>query len=83
MKPLLAWLRSQGVHIMIYIDDTLICTESYEKLLHDIEITMGAFECFGFIVNRQKSILIPSLQLDFLGFTLDTDLYRIVLTMSK
>ena len=68
---------------MIYIDDMLICAESYEKLLHDIDITMGAFEHFGFVVNRQKSILIPSLQVDFLGFTLDTDLYRIILTMSK
>ena len=82
-KPLLAWLHVQGVHIMIYIDDTLICAESYEKLVHDVQITIAAFEHFGFVVNTKKSVLTPALQVDFLGFTLDTDLYKIILTMPK
>ena len=54
-KPLLAWLHVQGVHIMIYVDDTLICAENYEKLVHDVQITIAAFEHFGFVVNTKRS----------------------------
>ena len=82
-KPLIAWLRAQGVNIMIYIDDTFLCAASAEKLRKDIEITIRAFERFGLVINYSKSILTPVLKLDFLGFSVDAQRYVVSLLQSK
>ena len=72
MKPLVAYLRSLGVRLVIYIDDMLILDQSKEQLLKWRSIALDLLESMGFLVNYKKSVLGPSQSIVFLGFLLNT-----------
>ena len=82
-KAIASYLRSKGVQIIIYIDDTLLIANSVEKLLKDRDLAIETFEKCGFTINYKKSQLIPVHELEFLGFVLNSTDMSITLTDSK
>ena len=82
-KPLLGYLLKQLVNIMIYIDDTLLVTDTKANLNHSIRLTLDAFTKAGFLINHAKSLLKPSQRIVFLGFLIDSVEYTISLTDDK
>ena len=46
-------------------------------------MTQELFETLGFKVNREKSVLQPSKQLEHLGFVISTELMTISLTSER
>jgi hypothetical protein len=71
MKPVVASLRSQGIRLIIYLDDILIIASSVETLNLHKKIAIDLLESLGFLINYKKSNLIPSQQIVFLGMLVD------------
>ena len=72
MKPVFATLRKQGHTITSFIDDTLICSNSFLVCLSSIQDTTLFLEKLGFCINVEKSALTPTKRLEYLGNIIDT-----------
>ena len=72
MKPVVNFLRSKNLLSVVYLDDWLCFGNTYDECLQNLNFTVQTLEFLGFIINRQKSNLIPQNRCQFLGFTLDS-----------
>ncbi|XP_044128751.1 uncharacterized protein LOC122922247 [Bufo gargarizans] len=70
--PVMAWLRSRGVRLVIYLDDILIMHQDRQSLLQHLQWTSDLLTSLGFLLNLGKSCLTPSRRMEFLGFTVDS-----------
>lgn len=71
MKPVVGLLRQLGIRIVIYLDDILVMAQTQEEMAKcHATTTINLLESLGFTVNYQKSVLIPSTTIEFLGFLL-------------
>ena len=72
MKPVFATLRKEGYTITSFIDDTLICSNSYSGCLKVIQATISLLQRLGFCVNVEKSVLTPTQCIEYLGNVINT-----------
>ncbi len=72
LKPLLALLCKQGIHIIVFLDDILIINDTAVGLEKDVAFCVTLLQLLGFVINFKKSALKPVQCLVFLGLTLDT-----------
>ena len=82
-KVITAHLRKLGIDIVIYIDDTFIINPCVLELQRQAGIVREVFEKCGFIVNDNKSQLVPSTTTVFLGFVIDSKSFTVSLTTDK
>ena len=71
------------INIVIYIDDTLIVAINRQILVSQTHKVVDIFQKCGFLVNFKKSQLIPTQQIEFLGFIIDSVQFTISLTQKK
>ncbi|KAI8511561.1 hypothetical protein Bbelb_106610 [Branchiostoma belcheri] len=83
LRPIVAILRRQGLLIVIFLDDLLIIARSREQCLEHIAIARELLEQLGFVLNLEKSQLIPSQVATFLGLVLDSRTLTIYLPEDK
>jgi hypothetical protein len=71
-----AYLRTLGIRLAVYLDDWLIVNQNKRQLLSDRENCLNLLKSLGFLVNKEKSTLIPTQTLVYLGglFHLDKGL---------
>ena len=72
LKPVMTLLRSWGVRIIIYIDDTLILAETPEQDSQHFKTLLWILQALGFIVNQDKSVFTPAKQIEFLGLVVNS-----------
>ena len=72
LKPVLHYLRCRGFRSVAYLDDFLCFGSTYQECLENITVTMTLFESLGFLVNKEKSVLLPSTKIVFLGLEYDS-----------
>ena len=72
LKPVIAFLRSSGIKITHYLDDILICADSYEKCLSHLKKSLDLLTSLGYIINYKKSVLIPTKTILHLGYIWDS-----------
>lgn len=72
MKPVAKYLRSTGLLSTLYLDDWLLLGQSYQDCLTNIETTKELLISLGFIVNEEKSVLVPSQSCKFLGMIINS-----------
>lgn len=72
MKPVLAIIRGNGIRIVIFIDDCIILGDSKESCQQNGEFVLRTFIQLGFLINWEKSKLIPSQEVEFLGMIINT-----------
>ena len=72
MRPVVKYLRSAGILCLNYLDDILILSENYEAGQSHIHVATTLLESLGFLINYNKSSLIPSTRCTFLGFIIDS-----------
>ena len=70
LEPALAVLRGHGVLIIVYIDDIILLADDPKTLIEHIHQTLTLFTSLGFTINQEKSQLVPSQEVPFLGFIL-------------
>ena len=83
MKPVLAFARSEGIRLIIYSDDILIMASSEEESARHTNFVVHLLDSLGFIVNREKSCLLPQSQLTYLGFEIDSKSMTISVPKTK
>jgi len=67
LKPVLARLRHQGMRLIMYLDNMLVMAQTREELESHLSQIMSLLELLGFVVNREKSQLIPTQLTQYLG----------------
>lgn len=72
-----AYLRQQGIHIHPYLDDLLIHPSSLSQAQQDMEVAIQCLRDHGFLINLEKSQLVPSQCIQHLGMILDTQSLKI------
>lgn len=60
-------MRNLGHKSVGYIDDSLLCGESVNECIENINATLSQFTKLGFVVHKNKSILVPTKEIVFLG----------------
>ena len=72
LKHPFAMLRKQGLLSVMYLDDSYLQGDSYSGCLQNITATTNLLAWLGFRVNYEKSVLVPTQSIKFLGFILDS-----------
>lgn len=70
-RAVLAYLRRQGLTVFAYIDDWFIVAETKRRAIEATSTTLALLERLGWLINREKSQLVPSQRLVYLGADLD------------
>ena len=83
LKPLYSLLRSNGMKVCYYIDDTLIIAASKAECSANVHKVIKLLGDLGFKINLKKSQLDPVTQLTYLGFILDSSTMTISLPEDK
>ena len=83
MKPVFSYLRSYGFRSVCYFDDTLLIGTDYNCCSDNLEKTLDTLKRTGFAINYDKSALIPSRYIIFLGFYIDSSLMIVSLPEDK
>ena len=66
-KALAAALRRANIMIFLYLDDWLVVGRSRQEVLRSLKITVELTESLGFLINLEKSHLVPTQNPTFLG----------------
>ena len=83
MKPVFSHLRARGYVVSCYIDDCIFIAPTEHELQDIIYYALLLFDSLGITTSLQKSSLIPSQRIEFLGFILDSKQMTIQLTAHK
>ena len=81
-KPAVQFLRQTGIHFIIYLDDMLLVSPTEWSLVQDLLTILWLFSCL-FMVNTAKTTVVPSKELEFLGFSLNTKTMTVALPKAK
>ena len=82
-KPVAAFLRKLGVCMILYLDDFLILGSTYQEAQSHIAMAVSLLESLGFTVNLEKSCLILTQIITFLGFVMDSTVEPLSLSQEK
>ena len=67
LAPVVAIIRTRGIHCHPYLDDLLFRAPSSQELSAQLETVVRILKWAGFLINIKKSNLIPSQDLEFIG----------------
>lgn len=68
LKPVIKFLRSNGIIVVSYLDDFLILGSSEQECHNNVQFVVKLLLSLGFVINDDKSVLVPSKRCKFLGF---------------
>jgi len=71
MKVFLKKWRKQGIFNWIYLDDILLLGNSPQAVQKHLQVMLQDLSAAGMVVNQNKSQLIPTQQVEHLGFVVD------------
>lgn len=83
MKPVMGYLRSRGLISSIYLDDILCIASSADECEANARQTIELLSSLGFIVNKEKSSVSPSMRCEYLGFTVDSMSFALEVPQNK
>ena len=83
MKVVFSQFRSCGICSFFYIDDSLFQDSSYKQCLQNTQKVYDFIESLGFYINQEKSVLIPCQRITFLGYIIDSVLFKVFLPEEK
>ena len=64
MKPVVGMLCKVGVRLIVYLDEILIMVESKQLANQHTQLALSTLENLGFVVNYEKSAMLPSPQME-------------------
>ena len=76
---LVAWLRLMGVQLYPYLDDILLLGESARDVEQSVQTTLQVLRRAGVYSEPEKSDLVPTQDLMYIGARFRTDLGRVYL----
>lgn len=78
-----AFLRRRGIRIFMYLDDWLILGSTRQEVLDHTSFVISTAERLGFLINKQKSQLVPSQHPTYLGAEVDLALGSVSPTQER
>lgn len=72
LKPVVETLRAKGLRLIVYLDDILLLEQCPLHLSQRLREAIDLLSHLGFVINERKSLLSPTRQITFLGFTIDS-----------
>ena len=66
-------LSLHGIRSRVYLDDVLFLAQPGPDLWSKIRLSVETLLSSGFVLNLQKSILVPSTRIEFLGLEIDSE----------
>ena len=72
IKPIINFLRNNGIRLVVYLDDFLIIGSSVEECKRHTHYTTSLLHFLGFIINWKKSDVEPKQNCKFLGMIIDS-----------
>ena len=76
MAPVSAILHTLGIRLRRYLDDWLIQASSREQVLLSLRTVLHLCNSLGIVVNWEKSQLVPTRRICYLGVLLDSVSFR-------
>jgi ribonuclease HI len=67
VRPVVEWLRSQGIRLVFYVDDCLLMVEKSLSDQH-LRLVLEKLQSLGWIINGEKSSLSPSNSVEYIGY---------------
>ena len=83
MKPVMANLRELGHINSIYIDDIYLQGDDFPDCRHNVTDTVTSLVSLGFCPHPEKSHILPSQEIDILGFCINSTTMLVSLTTRK
>ena len=83
MKPVFCYLWKLGHQSSPYIGDSLLTGQTYNDCTANVIDTTQLIDNLGFIAHPDKSVFIPTQELDYLGFTLNSKTMQVTVTPGK
>ena len=83
LKQPFGYLRSLGHQSVVYVDESFLQGHSFEACQENVSVTVHLLQKLGFTVHPDKSILIPTQIIVFLGFVINSLDMTISLTLEK
>ena len=83
LKPVFSILRKQGHISVAYIDISWLTAENFDLCIRNVVDTVTLLDKVGFIVHPEKSVLLPTQTIVFLGFVLNSILMQVSLTPER
>ena len=80
IKASILWLQEQGFASVVYVDDTLLAGKTYQECCDKMYATMSLLQNLAFTIHPIKSPFVPSQEIIFLGFVINTQHMTITLT---
>lgn len=68
LKPVFSTLRKKSFESVTYIDDILLLGDSFEHCAKHVGSTSTLLDSLGFTIHPTKSVMVPVLEIAFLGF---------------
>ena len=82
MKPVIAYLRSRAIRLVIFLDDVVL-GGSVQKCQTNVTKVIDLLGEMGFIINHGKSNFTPRQIASYFGYVIDTSSMRISLPLEK
>ena len=76
-------MREKGHVSSPYIDDSILIGSGYDDCANNVVDTIRLMDSLGFVVHPDKAVLIPTQELVFLGFLLNSITMTVSLTQAK
>ena len=84
LKVQLAYIRKNtGLDILGYLDDTLLCGKTDIEIMDGSLLAIEVFTKLGFTISDKKSVLVPTKEIEFLGFIINSNTMTVSLSSSK
>lgn len=83
LKPVLSSLRERGFLSVAYLDDFLLIAPSYHNCQQNVNATVNLLHSLGFLVNRNKSNLVPSTSCRYLGLIFNSEEFAVSIPVEK
>ena len=78
VRPVVTYLRSIGLRITVYVDDFLLAVERSCATDHIDQLIKTLTE-LGFTINFEKSTLVASNKINYIGYTLRSDQGQVII----
>ena len=83
LKPVVSILRQQGHISVIYIDALWLTADNLSQCPKNVIDTTSLLDKVGFVIHHEKSVLLPTQIITFLGFVLNSILMQVSLTPER
>jgi len=83
LKCPLSCLRAQDIIISSYIDDLITADIEFVRCFQNVLKTITMFDSLGFVIHPEKSCLMPSQEIEYLGLVINSVNMTVSLTEKK